>query len=242
MIVTLSTERIRDPRRHPRFPRRERGGGHPPHDRKAAYALVERTLVRFGYHFGLSRAGKGLLRKYFAKVTGYSGSQLTWLIEQQCRTGHIRDHRLRSPSRPFATVYHDRRRDTARRGGRGLRPALGTGYEADPVAHVPCLRRQALRAPGGDFERPHLQLACSPGVPACPDHVPRDAGARRRRSDSGAGPGRRAARASRGATPCTAATATARFEDCPFAGISARSPVDASLPADYSVGFRETAG
>ncbi|MYB98512.1 MAG: hypothetical protein F4123_02835 [Gemmatimonadetes bacterium] len=49
-----------------------------PHDREVAYAFIERTLVRFRYHFGLSRAGKGLVRAYLAKVTGYSGAQLTY--------------------------------------------------------------------------------------------------------------------------------------------------------------------
>ena len=62
-------------------------------------------LVRFKYHFGLSRAGKGLVREFLAKVTGYSDSQLSRLIAQQRRTGRIRDHRLRPPARPFATVY-----------------------------------------------------------------------------------------------------------------------------------------
>ncbi len=52
------------------------------------------------------RKGKGLVTKYLAKVTGYSDAQLTRLIRQQRRTGpRIRDHRLRPPARPFATVY-----------------------------------------------------------------------------------------------------------------------------------------
>ena len=75
MIVTLCIERIPNARRHPPLPRRECGGGHHPHDREADYAFVERTLVRFRYHFGRSRAGKGLVRRYLAKVTGYSGAQ-----------------------------------------------------------------------------------------------------------------------------------------------------------------------
>ena len=91
--------------RRARLPRRERGGGDHPQDREAAYAFLERTLVRFRYHFGLSRVGKGLVRKYLAKVTGYSDAQLTRLIAQQRRTDRIRDHRLRPPARPFATVY-----------------------------------------------------------------------------------------------------------------------------------------
>ena len=76
-----------------------------PHDREAAYAFIERALVRFRYHLGLSRAGKGRVREFLAKVTGYSDSQLSRLIAQQRRTGRIRDHRLRPPARPFATVY-----------------------------------------------------------------------------------------------------------------------------------------
>ncbi len=76
-----------------------------PHDRETAYGCIERVLVRFRYHFGLSRAGKGLVRQFLAKVTGYSDAQLTRLIGQQRLTGHIRDHRRRPPARPFATVY-----------------------------------------------------------------------------------------------------------------------------------------
>ena len=45
------------------------------------------------------------MREFLAKVTGYSDSQLSRLIAQQRRTGRIRDHRMRPPARPFATVY-----------------------------------------------------------------------------------------------------------------------------------------
>ena len=82
-----------------------------------------------------------------------------------------------------------RRRAVAGRGGRGLRPALGTGDEEGPVAHVPRLRRRALRTLGRDLERPCLQPARPPDVPGRPDHVPEDGG--RHRSGSVAGPGRR---------------------------------------------------
>ncbi len=105
MIVTLCTERIRTLDDIRAFLEGSEAADITPHDREAAYAFVERTLVRFRYHFGLSRAGKGLVRKCLAKVTGYSDAQLTRLIGQQRRTGHIRDHRLRPPARPFATVY-----------------------------------------------------------------------------------------------------------------------------------------
>ena len=105
MIVTLCTERIRTLDEIRAFLEGSEAADITPHDREAAYAFIERTLVRFRYHFGLPRAGKGLVRKYFTKVTGYSDAQLTRLIAQQRRTGRIRDHRLRPPSRPFPTVY-----------------------------------------------------------------------------------------------------------------------------------------
>lgn len=103
--MTFSTERIRTLDDISAFLVGSEGADITPHDREAAYAFVDRTLVRFRYHFGLSRAGKGLVRRCLAKVTGYSGAQLTRLIAQQRRTGRIRDHRLRPPARPFATVY-----------------------------------------------------------------------------------------------------------------------------------------
>ena len=105
MIVTLCTERIRTLDDIRAFLDGNEVADITPRDRGTAYAFIERVLVRFRYHFGLSRAGKGLVREFLAKATGYSDAQLTRLIGQQRRTGHIRDHRLRPPSRPFATVY-----------------------------------------------------------------------------------------------------------------------------------------
>ena len=105
MIVTLCTERIRTLDDIRAFLDGNVAADITPHGREAAYAFVERALVRFRYHVGLSRAGKGLVREFLAKVTGYSDSQLSRLIAQQRRTGRIRDHRLRPPARPFATVY-----------------------------------------------------------------------------------------------------------------------------------------
>ena len=105
MIVTLCTERIRTLDDIRAFLGGNEAADITPHGREAAYAFIERALVRFRYHLGLSRAGKGLVREFLAKVTGYSDSQLSRLIAQQRRTGRIRDHRLRPPARPFATVY-----------------------------------------------------------------------------------------------------------------------------------------
>ena len=62
MIVTLCTERIRTLDDIRAFLDGSEAADITPHDREAAYAFIERALVRFKYHFGLSRAGKGLVR------------------------------------------------------------------------------------------------------------------------------------------------------------------------------------
>ena len=104
MIVTLRTERIRTLDDVRAFLEGSEAADITLHDRREAYAFIERTLVRFRYHFGLSRAGKGLVRRFLAKVTGYSPAQLSRLIARQRRTGGIRDRRRRPPARPFPTV------------------------------------------------------------------------------------------------------------------------------------------
>ncbi len=103
--MTLSTERIRTLEDVHAFLEGSGGANITPLDRESAYAFIERTLVRFRYHLGLDRKGKGLVRKFLAKVTGYSDAQLARLIAQQRRTGRIRDHRQRPPAKPFPTVY-----------------------------------------------------------------------------------------------------------------------------------------
>ena len=75
-----------------------------PTHRDSAYALVRRTLVRFEYH-GLGKPAKGLVKRYIEKVTGFSRSQVTRLIRQHRRTGHIRDHRGKPPANAFARRY-----------------------------------------------------------------------------------------------------------------------------------------
>ena len=85
MIVTLCTQRIRTFDDIRAFLGGSEAAEITPHDREAAFAFIERTLVRFRYHFGPSTAGKGLVRAFLAKVTGYSGAQLTRLIAQQRR-------------------------------------------------------------------------------------------------------------------------------------------------------------
>ena len=68
-------------------------------ERGEAYELVRRVLVRFRYA-GLDRAGKGLVKRFLGKATGFSRAQLTRLIGQHRATGRIEDRR-RGPVRPF---------------------------------------------------------------------------------------------------------------------------------------------
>jgi len=57
--------------------------------RRETYAWVEKTLRQYKY-LSRSRAEKGWLRQYLGKMTGYSPAQVTRLIAQYRRTGHVR--------------------------------------------------------------------------------------------------------------------------------------------------------
>lgn len=67
------------------------------------YRWLEATLRQFHYAT-LTRADKGVLRAFAAKVTGYSRAQLTRLIGQWVHGRRIADRRG-PPARPFATRY-----------------------------------------------------------------------------------------------------------------------------------------
>ena len=54
-----------------------------------SYEWIRRVLVRFGYCSDLNKRGKGLVRKYIQKVTGYSRSQTAKLIKKYVKTGVI---------------------------------------------------------------------------------------------------------------------------------------------------------
>ena len=47
--------------------------------RQEVYVWVEKTLVRLQYA-GLERSGKGMVRRYLARMTGLSRAQVTRLI------------------------------------------------------------------------------------------------------------------------------------------------------------------
>ena len=72
-------------------------------ERRGAYDFVTRTLRRLSYA-GLSKADKGVVRRFVVKVTGLSRAQSTRLIGQYQNTGHIRDRRC-GATRPFERRY-----------------------------------------------------------------------------------------------------------------------------------------
>ena len=171
--MTLRTERIRTLDQVRAFLDGNQPADFELTDRTSAYAFVRRTLARFEYH-GLRKPDKGLVRRFVEKVTGFSRAQTNRLIAQHRRTGNIRDHRCKPPANAFPAPLHPLRRRPAGRGRRGLRPALRTRHQGDPLAHVPCLRRRALRAARLHLQRPHLQPPQDPAVPHRPPHLPQD--------------------------------------------------------------------
>ena len=72
-------------------------------DRRGAYDFVTRALRRLNYG-GLSKADKGVVRRFVAKVTGWSRAHTTRLIGQYRKTGRIEDRR-RGATRPFERRY-----------------------------------------------------------------------------------------------------------------------------------------
>lgn len=66
------------------------------------YTWLERTLVRFRYLW-LNKKEKGLVRRYITRLTNLSHSQLTRLITQYRKSGHIR--RRQRTVKGFETKY-----------------------------------------------------------------------------------------------------------------------------------------
>ena len=71
--------------------------------RTASHQWMTETLKRFRYAH-VSRADKGLLRRYLTKVTGLSRAQVTRAITQFLKSGVIED-RHKAPVKPFVTRY-----------------------------------------------------------------------------------------------------------------------------------------
>src|SRR5512140_1730362 len=72
-------------------------------DRHAAYGWMTDTLRQFNYAH-CTRAGKGVLRQYLFKVTGFSRAQVARCITQFTAAGCIKDRR-RAPAVPFERRY-----------------------------------------------------------------------------------------------------------------------------------------
>ena len=104
MIVTLRTERIRTIEQVAAFLEANEPVDFQPADRESAYDFVARTLARLGYR-ALDKPSKVLVKRYLAKVTGYSRAQLTRLIRQHRETGKVADRRDGNQGRPFGRVY-----------------------------------------------------------------------------------------------------------------------------------------
>ena len=104
MIVTLQTERLQTLEQVGVFVEGNEAVDFEHVDRESAYAFTRRTLVQFRYH-SLSKADKGRVKAYLAKMTGLSRVQLTRLIRQHRDTGRVEDRRGRPPAKPFERRY-----------------------------------------------------------------------------------------------------------------------------------------
>ena len=104
MIVTLQTERLQTLEQVGVFVEGNEAVDFEHVDRESAYAFTRRTLVEFRYH-SLSKADKGTVKAYLAKMTGLSRAQLTRLIRQHRDTGRVEDRRGRPPAKPFERRY-----------------------------------------------------------------------------------------------------------------------------------------
>lgn len=103
MIVTLKTQGLQRLEQVRAFLEGTQALGFDAPAREAAYQWIAAELRRFRYP-RLSKADKGLVRRYLQRVTAISRDQMTRLIAQLCRTGQIRDRRG-PPAKPFARRY-----------------------------------------------------------------------------------------------------------------------------------------
>lgn len=103
MIVTLKTQGLQTLEHVRAFLEGSQPLGITTPAREVAYDWITRELRRFQY-CRLSKADKGLIRRYLEKVTGLSRAQMTRLIQQFRDTGRIKDRRG-SPAKPFARRY-----------------------------------------------------------------------------------------------------------------------------------------
>jgi transposase InsO family protein len=105
MIVTLQTQNLKTLAQVRAFVAGAEAVSFQLTDRESAYAWMADVLARFGYR-SCSRADKGVLRRYLAKVTGLSRAQVARCITQFLDGGRIEDRRG-APAVPFARRYTD---------------------------------------------------------------------------------------------------------------------------------------
>lgn len=73
-------------------------------EKSEAYAYIQRVAVETGYLL-LKRSGKGMVRAYLGKVTGYSPAQLSRLLGQYRDSGRITAAERTQPT--FGRIYTD---------------------------------------------------------------------------------------------------------------------------------------
>jgi hypothetical protein len=105
MIVTLQTQAIQTLEQVRAFMAGAAPVSFTIAERDSAHAFMADTLRRFDYRQA-SRADRGVLRRYLAKVTGQSRAQITRRIAQFLDSGRISDRRG-SPAAPFTRHYTD---------------------------------------------------------------------------------------------------------------------------------------
>lgn len=89
MVVTVSDSRVMTMEELAAFLQSSKTLSFRGKTRQETYAWIEETLRVYGYG-SRPRAEKGLLRQYLGKMSGYSRAQLTRLIAQYRRTGHVK--------------------------------------------------------------------------------------------------------------------------------------------------------
>ena len=103
MIVTLDTARLRIIEQVEAFLQGAVTVGFSPPPESERYGWIARTLSQFAYQ-GCDRRQRGLLRRFIARVTGYSRAQLNRLIAQH-RDCHRLEDRRGPPAVPFTKRY-----------------------------------------------------------------------------------------------------------------------------------------
>ena len=146
--------------------------------RKEIYALLERTLRARRYP-GLSKKDKGVVRRYLAKISGLSLSQITRLIARWRERGVIEPRASRRRRFPRRYTPDDIARlaavDAAHEGlsGPAVRRILEREIRPPGLRHASRRDRAAQRVAVVLQTRPsrHLQPAASTSLPIANDHV-----------------------------------------------------------------------